>query len=100
MALGDELTTPALAKQIEGAPFVAVQASYASQVTDMADVVLPVEMWTEQEGHYLNLEGRWQEAHRGINAPANVWSNVKVFEALAERVGATLDGNWNPKEGA
>ncbi len=100
VALGDAQITPALAQQIEGAPFVAVQASYVSQVTAMADVVLPVEMWTEQEGHYLNLEGRWQEAHRGINAPVNVWSNEKVFEALAERVGATLDGNWNPKEGA
>jgi NADH dehydrogenase/NADH:ubiquinone oxidoreductase subunit G len=60
----------------------------------MADVVLPVEMWAEQEGHYLNLEGRLQEAHRGITPPESVWSNSKVLEALAERVGTPLDGNW------
>ncbi|HEY3290939.1 MAG TPA: molybdopterin-dependent oxidoreductase [Anaerolineae bacterium] len=95
VALGDAQTTPAMAQQLEGAPFIAVQASYVSQVTAMADVVLPVEMWAEQEGHYMNLEGTWQEAHRGINAPAEIWSNAKVFEALAERIGAKLDGHWN-----
>ena len=97
VALGDAPVSSALAQKIEGAPFIAVQASYVSQVTAMADVVLPVEMWAEQDGHYLNIEGRWQEAHRGINAPADVWANEKVFEALAERVGVTLDGNWDPK---
>jgi formate dehydrogenase major subunit len=97
VALGDAQATPVLAQQIEGVPFIAVQASYVSQVTAMADVVLPVEMWAEQEGHYLSIEGRWQESHRGINAPSDVWSNAKVFEALAERVGAILDGNWKPK---
>ncbi len=97
VALGDAPVSSALAQKIEGAPFIAVQASYVSQVTAMADVVLPVEMWAEQDGHYLNIEGRWQEAHRGINAPADVWANEKVFEALAERVGVTLDGSWDPK---
>ncbi|HEY3341258.1 MAG TPA: molybdopterin-dependent oxidoreductase, partial [Anaerolineae bacterium] len=100
LALGDEKTTPALVQKLESPadaktkPFLAVQASYVSQVTAMADVVLPVEMWAEQEGHYLNLEGRLQETHRGITPPEDVWSNAKVFEALAERVGAPLDGNW------
>jgi formate dehydrogenase major subunit len=100
LALGDEKTTPALAQKLEVAPeakvkpFIVVQASYASQVTAMADVVLPVEMWSEQEGHYLNLEGRVQEARRGVNPPSDVWSSAKVFEAIAERVGTTLDGDW------
>lgn len=100
LALGDEKATPALAQKLEPPadaktkPFLAVQASYVSQVTAMADVVLPVEMWAEQEGHYLNLEGRLQEAHRGITPPESVWSNSKVLEALAERVGTPLDGNW------
>jgi len=31
--------------------------SYASQLTSIADVVLPVTTWAEQEGHYLNLDG-------------------------------------------
>ncbi len=94
LALGDEKVLPSLAQQVEGAPFIAVQASYVSQVTAMADVVLPVEMWAEQEGHYLNLDGRLQEAHRGINPPADVWSNARVFDALAERLGAKMNADW------
>jgi formate dehydrogenase major subunit len=101
VALGDEKSTPALAQKLEPAPdakakpFLVVQASYVSPVTAMADVVLPVEMWAEQEGHYLNMEGRLQDVHRGITPPAEVWSNAKVFEAIAERVGGeTLDQDW------
>jgi NADH dehydrogenase/NADH:ubiquinone oxidoreductase subunit G len=95
VALGDEKPAPSMTKQLEGAPFIAVQASYVSPVTAMADVVLPVEMWAEQEGHYLNLEGRLQEAHRGLVPPSDVWSNTKVFEAIAERVGIAIDGDWH-----
>jgi formate dehydrogenase major subunit len=100
LALGDEKTTSSLALKLEPPadaktkPFLAVQASYMSQVTAMADVVLPVEMWAEQEGHFVNLEGRTQEAHRGVTPPEGVWANTRVLEALAERVGAPLDGNW------
>ena len=100
LALGDEKVTPALVQKLEPAPdakskpFLAVQASYVSKVTAMADVVLPVEMWAEQEGHYLNLEGRLQEVHRGVTPPEEVWSSAKVLEALAQRIGAPLDGDW------
>ncbi|MCL5996596.1 MAG: molybdopterin-dependent oxidoreductase [Chloroflexi bacterium] len=100
LALGDEKPTPRLAAQLETAPdakvkpFIAVQASYISPVTAMADVVLPVEMWAEQEGHFLNLEGRLQETKRGVTAPDEVRSSAKVLQALAERIGVELDGNW------
>ena len=56
--------------------------------------VLPVEMWAEQEGHYLNLEGRLQEAHRGLTSPPDSWSNVRVLEAIAARTGYVLDIDW------
>jgi NADH dehydrogenase/NADH:ubiquinone oxidoreductase subunit G len=71
-----------------------VQASHMSPATAMADVVLPVEMWTEQEGHYLNLEGRLQEAHASLTPPAQAWSNIKVLEILAASTGFALDSDW------
>jgi predicted molibdopterin-dependent oxidoreductase YjgC len=95
LALGDDKVSQRLLQRLEEAPFIAVQASYASQATAMADVVLPVEMWAEQEGHYLNLEGRLQEAHRGLTPPAETWSNVRVLEAIAARTGYVLDTNWD-----
>jgi formate dehydrogenase major subunit len=94
LALGDDKVSQRLLERLEKAPFIAVQSSHASPVTSMADVVLPVEMWAEQEGHYLNLEGRLQEAHRGLTPPPEAWSNVKVLDAIATRMGYILDNNW------
>ncbi|MCD6291654.1 MAG: molybdopterin-dependent oxidoreductase [Anaerolineae bacterium] len=94
LALGDDNPAQDLAQQLANVPFVAVQASYVSPVTDIADVVLPVEIWAELEGHYVNLEGRVQEARRALTPPAGVRSNTEVLQALAQRLGIALDGNW------
>jgi formate dehydrogenase major subunit len=94
LALGDDKPSQRLIKRLKGTPFIAVQASYVSPVTAMADVVLPVEMWAEQEGHYLNLEGRLQEAHGPLIAPEEVWSSVSVLQAIAAKFGVELDTSW------
>jgi formate dehydrogenase major subunit len=94
LAVGDDKISRRLLERLEKAPFVAVSASYLSAATDLADVVLPVEMWAEQSGHYLNLEGRLQETHAGLTPPPDTWANVKVLEAIAARTGFELDGDW------
>ena len=68
-------------------PFLAVQASYVSPLTERADVVLPVEIWSEQEGSYLNMEGRLQWAKAGVQAPEGVRSNLGVLQDLAAELG-------------
>ncbi|HEY64209.1 MAG TPA: molybdopterin-dependent oxidoreductase [Caldilineae bacterium] len=94
VALGDEEPTQELVQWLQGASFIAAQASHVSPVTAMADVVLPVEIWAEQEGHYLNLEGRLQETQGALTPPGDVRSNVEVLQALAQRLGITLDDGW------
>jgi formate dehydrogenase major subunit len=94
LALGDDKVGQRLLQRLEKAPFIAVQASYVSPVTEIADVVLPAEMWAEQGGHYLNLEGRLQEAHRSLTPPCEVWSNVKILETIAANMGFTLNADW------
>ncbi len=94
LALGDEKPGQKLVQQMQGAPFVVVQAAYASQVTAAADVVLPVETWAEQEGHFVNLEGKAQEARRGVTPPDDVWSSVHVLQALAQKMGYELTADW------
>jgi len=54
-------------------------------------VVLPVEMWAEQEGHFVNLEGRVQTAQKALTAPEGVRSNLDVLVDLAARMGFTVD---------
>lgn len=95
IALGDDTPSQRLVKRLEKAPFMVVQTSYISQLTAMADVVLPVEMWAEQGGAYVNFEGRIQQAVKSITAPEGVWSNEAVLAALAEKLGMTVDNdNW------
>jgi formate dehydrogenase major subunit len=94
LALGDDHASQRLIERLEGVPFITVQASYVSPVTEIADVVLPVETWAEQEGHFLNLEGRLQEANRGLTPPQEVRSHVDVFQAIAKGMGVRLDGDW------
>jgi formate dehydrogenase major subunit len=94
LALGDDKVSKRLLRRLESAPFLAVQASYVSPATAMADVVLPVEAWTEQQGHYLNLEGRLQQAHRGLIPLPTVWSNNKVLETIAASLRFALDRDW------
>ncbi|HEX7976617.1 MAG TPA: molybdopterin-dependent oxidoreductase, partial [Anaerolineales bacterium] len=94
LALGDDYPSARLLETLNESAFIAVQASHVSPVTQRADVVLPVEAWTEQEGHYLNLEGRLQAAHKALSAPGEARSNLAVLQELANGLGASLDENW------
>ncbi len=94
LALGDDHVSSRLVERLKEAPFVAVQASYVSPVTELADVVLPSEMWAEQEGHYLNLEGRLQELHRSLTPPEEVRSHVEILEAIAAQLDFSLGEDW------
>lgn len=94
LALGDESPTEELVASLKKAPFMVLQASYQSTLVDQADVVLPVEMWAEQEGHYLNLEGRLQKASRSLQAPDGVRSSEVVLQELAKKLNAPLQPTW------
>jgi predicted molibdopterin-dependent oxidoreductase YjgC len=99
LALGDDYTSERLIRRVEKVPFKIVQASYVSPATAIADIVLPVEMWAEQEGHYLNLEGRLQEVHRGLTPPEEVRSHVDILEAIAAQLDFSLDPGWRDELG-
>ncbi len=94
LALGDDTPSQRLMRRLEHQPFLVVQASYLSAATDQADVVLPAEMWAEQEGHYLNLEGRLQPIQRGLIAPEDVRTHTDILEAIAAQLEFSLDEDW------
>ncbi len=94
LALGDDYPTGRLVDDLAEVPFLAVQASYVSPLTERADVVLPVEIWSEQEGAYLNMEGRLQWANAGVPAPEGVRSNLAALQDLAAELGLKVDENW------
>jgi predicted molibdopterin-dependent oxidoreductase YjgC len=94
VAIGDDYVTERLLQRLEKAPFLVAQASYASKLTEMADVVLPVTTWAEQSGHYVNLEGRVQAAAAALEPVDGVRSNAEALQAVAQSLGVTTKDNW------
>jgi assimilatory nitrate reductase catalytic subunit len=58
-----------------------------SETAGMADVVLPVTQWAEEDGTLTNLEGRILLRRRAVRPPANVRTDLEVMHGLASRLG-------------
>ena len=93
-ALGDDYVSRSLAERVSKAPYLVVQASYETKLTEGADVVLPVTIWAEQEGHYINLDGRVQIAEKALASLEHVRDNLAVLTELATRMNMSLETNW------
>ncbi len=94
IALGEDQPSQKLVQSLEKVPFLAVQATYASQLTARADVVLPAAGWAEEDGHFVNMEGRIQQAHKSLVPPAGVMTNEATLQALAALMGILPDDRW------
>ncbi|WFR74101.1 molybdopterin oxidoreductase family protein [Prescottella defluvii] len=58
-----------------------------SETAAMADVVLPVLQWAEEEGTMTSLEGRVLRRRRGVQPPGGARSELEVLRELAVRLG-------------
>ena len=94
VALGDDYASKSLVERLSKAPYLVVQACYESKLTEKADVVLPVTIWSEQEGHYINLDGRMQKAEKAVNPPENIRDNMAVLSEVAMRTNMTMETDW------
>ncbi|SNS26846.1 NADH-quinone oxidoreductase subunit NuoG [Antarctobacter heliothermus] len=76
----------------EGA-FVIYQGSHGDRGAHRADVILPGAAYTEEQGLFVNTEGRPQLALRSGFAPGDAKENWAILRALSAELGATLP--WN-----
>ncbi|MBM2576199.1 NADH-quinone oxidoreductase subunit G [Jannaschia sp. Os4] len=79
----DEVDVP------EGA-FVIYQGSHGDRGAHQADVILPAAAWTEEQGLYVNTEGRPQLALRASFAPGEAKENWAILRALSAEAGQQL----------
>ena len=63
-------------------------------MTANADVVLPAAIWAEEEGHYLNSDGRLQKNVKALEAPENVLDTVTTLQKIAELLNVKTKGDW------
>lgn len=94
VALGDGYVSKSFIERVSKAPYLVVQASYESKLTEQADVVLPVSVWSEQEGHYINLDGRARKTTKAITASESIHDNLTVLSDLAAQMNISLESNW------
>ncbi|MFE7504964.1 molybdopterin oxidoreductase family protein [Promicromonospora sp. NPDC057488] len=59
-----------------------------SETALLADVVLPVTQWAEEEGTMTSLEGRVIRRRAAVPAPGEARSELWIFAELARRLGA------------
>jgi formate dehydrogenase major subunit len=93
--LGDDYLSEEQVSRLLKAPYLVAQAAYASELTEKADVVLPATIWSEQEGHYVNMDGRVQKAEKVIEPPEGVRDNTSVLSELAMRMNMSIKADWN-----
>ena len=58
-----------------------------SETAALADVVLPVPQWAEEEGTLTNLEGRLLRRRRSVTPPDGVRDELWIWHELARRLG-------------
>jgi assimilatory nitrate reductase catalytic subunit len=69
-----------------------------SETAMLADVVLPVTQWAEEEGTMTSLEGRVLRRRAAVAAPGEVRSDLAVFAGLAERLRPSIPFSTDPAE--
>lgn len=94
LALGDGHACDHTRDALAGSEFKIVQASYASEFTEIADVVLPCTIWAEQEGHYLTSEGKLGLNQQAIQAADGNLPVLDVMKSLANKSGLALSEAW------
>ena len=71
-------------------PFVIYQGSHGDRGAHRADIILPGAAYTEEQGLFVNTEGRPQLALRASFAPGEAKENWAILRALSAEMDATL----------
>jgi len=76
--------------EIQPGAFVIYQGSHGDRGAHRADIILPGAAYTEENGLFVNTEGRPQLALRAGFAPGEAKENWAILRALSAELGATL----------
>ncbi len=61
-----------------------------SETARLADVVLPITQWAEEEGTMTSLEGRVLRRRKAVEPPPGVRSELEILADLARRLGSSV----------
>ena len=64
--------------------FVIYIGSHGDKGAEIADIVLPGSAYTEQDGHFTNLEGKIQKSYKASYPPGNAKEDWEIINNLSE----------------
>ena len=64
--------------------FIIYIGSHGDKGAEMADVILPGTTYTEQDGYYINLEGKIQKAYKASYPPGDAKEDWEIINELSE----------------
>ena len=76
--------------EIDAGAFVIYQGSHGDRGAHRADIILPGACYTEENGLFVNTEGRPQLAMRANFAPGEAKENWAILRALSAELGSQL----------
>lgn len=71
---------------------------FLSETAALADVVLPVTQWAEEEGTMTSLEGRVIRRRKALDAPAGARTELWIMHELARRLDSPSTFSTDPRE--
>jgi len=83
---------PKLARALESAEFVAVQDLMETATTEMADVVLPAQAFTERAGTLTSGERRVQRFYPAVPVTGDAKADFSITSQIARHMGVVLEG--------
>ncbi|WP_424347125.1 molybdopterin oxidoreductase family protein [Kocuria sp. CH-021] len=87
--------TAAVVRGLQALDFLVVCDFFFSETAELADLVLPVLQWAEEEGTMTNLEGRVLRRRRALDPPPGARDELWIMAELARRLGAP--GTFSPE---
>ena len=88
----------AVRRGLEELDFLVVSDFFLSETAALADLVLPVLQWAEEDGTMTNLEGRVIRRRAVIDPPGEAKSELEILHELGRRLGASSSFASDPEE--
>ena len=66
--------------------FIVYIGSHGDNGAEMADIILPGAAYTEQDAHYVNLEGKIQKCYRASFPPGEAKEDFEIINEIAELI--------------
>jgi assimilatory nitrate reductase catalytic subunit len=86
-----------LGARLQSLDLLVVLDFFLSETAMLADVVLPVPQWAEEEGTMTNLEGRILYRRKLTEPPAGVRADTLILADLAEHLGRPFPTGGEPR---